>query len=284
MINYLQQFIPNLSEHTAPLRELDKDGTVFVWNDTYQEVYENVKSLVSEDITLAYYDRTKPVEVQCDYSQEGLGAALVQDGRPIRFASKALVGAEKNYAPIEGEMLAVNYGIKKFHYYLYGRKFKVQSDHKPLKYIHKKNLRLAPPRLRSMLMNICQYDYEIEHVPGKYMVMPDTFSRLSQDDNAEIPGLHVQIHSLVDVSDDRLIQLRQDTEGDSTLQKLKDLVSSGWPSSLKKVDPDVRPYWSMRDDISILDGLLLSGSRIIIPFKSRASTLKSIHEGHQGEV
>ena len=95
MINYLQQFIPNLSEHTAPLRELDKDGTVFVWNDTYQEVYENVKSLVSEDITLAYYDRTKPVEVQCDYSQEGLGAALVQDGRPIRpIGSSCAIWAE----------------------------------------------------------------------------------------------------------------------------------------------------------------------------------------------
>ena len=284
MITYLTQFIPNLSEQTAPLRELDKDTATFVWNETYQQVYENVKSLVSEDITLAYYDRTKPVEVQCDYSQEGLGVALVQEGRPIHFASKALVGAEKNYAPIEGEMLAVNYGIQKFHYYLYGRKFKVISDHKPLKYIHKKNLRLAPPRLRSMLMGICQYDYEIEHVPGKYMVMPDTFSRLSQDDKVEIPGLKVQIHCLVDVTDYKLNQLVRETENDGTLQKLKSMVLNGWPSSIKSVDPEIRPYWSMRDDISLLDGLLLSGSRIIIPSRSRESTLASIHEGHQGEV
>ena len=284
MVNYLQQFIPKLSEHTAPLRELDKDSATFTWNETLQEVFENVKSLVSADVTLAYYDRTKPVEVQCDYSKQGLGATLVQEGRPIRYASKALVGPEKDYAPIEGEMLAVVFGIKKFHYYVYGRKFKVKSDHKPLTYIRTKNITLAPPRLRGMLMSIWQYDYQIEHVPGKELVMPDTLSRLSQADANEIPGLKVQINSLVEISNSRLEQLKQKTESDSTLKKLKTMVEIGWPSSIKKVDPEIRPYWSIRDGISVLEGLLLSGSRIIIPSECRKRTLSSIHEGHQGET
>ena len=284
MVNYLQQYIPKLSEQTAPLRELDKDIATFAWNESYQAVFENLKSIVANDMTLAYYDRTKPVELQTDYSQSGLGAALVQDGRPIQFASKALSDAEKNYAPIEGEMLAVTYGIKKFHHYLYGRKFVVKSDHKPLQYIHRKNLSLAPPRLRGMLMSIIQYDYQIVHVPGKYLVMPDAMSRLSQADFDEMPGLRVQIHSLVDVTETRLDQLKRATTSDTTLQKLMVIVREGWPSSIKKVDHDIRPYWSVRDDISVLDGLLLCGSRLIIPVEARARTLSSIHEGHQGEV
>ena len=284
MTKYLQQFIPKLSAETAPLRDLDKDSATFIWNESLQEVFDKVKSLVSADVTLAYYDRNKPVELQCDYSKQGLGATLVQEGRPIQYASKALVGPEKNYAPIEGEMLAVVYGIKKFHYYLYGRQFKVKSDHKPLKFIHKKNLGLAPPRLRGMLMSIWPYDYHIEHAPGSEMVLPDTFSRLSQADTNEMPGLKIEINSLVEISDSRLKQLKQETESNSTMKKLKIMVENGWPSSIKKVDPEIRTFWSLRDDISLLEGLLLSGSRIIIPSESRKRTLSSIHEGHQGET
>ena len=103
---------------------------------------------------LAYYDRNKEATLQCDYSTQGLGVALVQEGRPIQFASKALVGGEKDYAPIEGEMLGVLYGVKKFHHYLYGRTFTVECDHKPLMQIQKKNLHMAPPRLKSMLMDV----------------------------------------------------------------------------------------------------------------------------------
>ena len=62
------------------------------------------------------------------------------------------------------------------------------------------------------------------------------------------------------------------------------MVENGWPSSIKKVDPEIRTFWSLRDDISLLEGLLLSGSRIIIPSESRKRTLSSIHEGHQGET
>ena len=146
MVNYLQQFIPRLSEHTALIRDLEKKDVRFVWDPLYQECFDRVKSLVANSMALAFYDRNKPVTLQTDYSQKGLGAVLVQEGKPIQFASKALVGGEVDLAPIEGEMLAVQYGVKKFHYYLYGRKFTVECDHRPLMHIHKKNLNKAPPR------------------------------------------------------------------------------------------------------------------------------------------
>ena len=284
MINYLQQFIPRLSENTAPLREMNKEGVTFMWNETYQKVFEDIKELVRQDIVLAYYDRKKPVTVQCDYSKQGLGVALVQNGRPVQFASKAISGSEADYAPIEGEMLAVLYGVTKFHNYLYGRRFEVESDHKPLEHIQKKNLSRAPPRLRKMLMKLSQYDYDIHYKCGKDMVLPDTFSRLSQADQGEIPGLKVKIHSLVNVSKSRLGRLRQETENDVVLQKLKKVFEEGWPSSIKGLGADLKPYWAIRDDISVIDGLLMAGSRIIIPEISRQNVLENIHEGHQGEI
>ena len=115
MVNYLQQFIPRLAEHTAPLRALEKKDVHFRWESSHQESFDNLKALVSNNMMLAYYDRTKEATLQCDYSEQGLGVALVQEDKPVRFASKALVDGEKGLPPIEGEMLGVVYGIKKFH-------------------------------------------------------------------------------------------------------------------------------------------------------------------------
>ena len=284
MVNYLQRFIPRLSEHTKLLRDLEKRGVHFTWGEEHQEAFEKVKSLVTESMLLAYYDRKKPVTLQCDYSEKGIGVALVQEGKPVQFASKALIEAEENFAPIEGEMLGVVYGIKKFHHYLYGRRFTVECDHKPLHHIHKKNLSLAPPRLRGMLRAVADYDYTIQHRPGREMVLPDALSRLSQSDKKVVPGTNVRIHELVDVSQSRLKRLQDETESDEVLQKIKTYVLSGWPVSIKSLEPELRPYWGVHNDISIVDDLIMAGSRIIIPRSAQPEVLQEIHQGHQGET
>ena len=111
MVNYLQKFIPRLSEHTSLLRSLERKGVHFTWSTEHQNSFENIKQLVSNCMSLSYYDRKKEVTLQCDYSEKGLGVALVQEGRPIQFASKALIDDENDFAPIEGEMLGVVHGI-----------------------------------------------------------------------------------------------------------------------------------------------------------------------------
>ena len=284
MVNYLQQFIPNLSQHTAPLRAIEKKGNDFYWDANLQNCFDNIKSLVAADVTLSYYDRSKPITIQTDYSKQGLGAVLLQDGRPVHYGSKALVGTERDFAPIEGEILAILYATIKWHHYLYGRRFTIETDHKPLVDIKNKNIALAPPRIRGMLMSTSQYDFELKHRPGTEMVLPDTLSRLSNAENFPISGLKISVHSIVEVTDARLKQLVEDTANDVVLQRLLNVFQTGWPSSIKALHKDLRPYWSIRDDISFLDGLLLCGSRIIIPSVARERTLESIHEGHQGEV
>ena len=233
MVNYLQQFLPKLSEQTKVIRNLDKKGVHFVWEAEHQACFENIKSLVSQSMTLAYYDRTKPVVLQTDYSEDGLGAVLVQEGKPIRFGSKAVSDSEMDYAPIEGEMLGIVYGINKFHHYLYGRRFTVECDHKPLHHIHKKNLSLAPPRLRGMLRSVADYDFTINYRPGREMVLPDAFSRLSSADKAEVKGTKVQVNELVDISPSRLHRIQEETDRDEILIELKKPVRKGWPKSIK---------------------------------------------------
>ena len=78
-----------------------------MWSAEHQVSFEKIKTLVSDSMLLTYYDRSKPVTLQCDYSEKGIGVALVQDGKPVQFASKSLINAEEDYAPIEGEMLGV---------------------------------------------------------------------------------------------------------------------------------------------------------------------------------
>ncbi|KAK3709526.1 hypothetical protein QZH41_006764 [Actinostola sp. cb2023] len=110
LANYMGQFIPNLSTLTAPLRELVKQKYSFTWNATYQEALDKIKDSISNEITLTYFDPKKETVLQVDASTKGLGAALLQDDKPVAFASKALTDVETRYANIERELLAVVYG------------------------------------------------------------------------------------------------------------------------------------------------------------------------------
>ena len=106
LVTYLSPFIPGLSTLTSPLQELLKRDTDFIWNCTYDTAFEQIKEAIVSDTTLRYFDPSLPVTIQVDASQVGLGAALLQNGKPIAFASKALTETECQYANIEREMLA----------------------------------------------------------------------------------------------------------------------------------------------------------------------------------
>ena len=101
---------------------------------------------------LAYYDPTKPVVLQMDTSTWGLGAVLIQQNKPIYFALKALQESQKKYVPIKLEALAASWAIKKFHHYLYGQKFTLETDQRPLVSILNKSLLEALPRMQRLLM------------------------------------------------------------------------------------------------------------------------------------
>ena len=187
-VNYLQMFIPHLSSNTEPLCALLKKENCFTWDKNMNTCFQRIKSQLQKALLrpLRYYDWTKLVTLQCDTSLKGLGVCIIQDGPPIAFASKSLTDTETHYTNIERELLAIIYGCKKFHTYLYGRTFIVETDHKPLEMISLKNLTAAPARLQRMLLCLQQYDLIITYRPGKEMLLADALSCLPSRTNTEI--------------------------------------------------------------------------------------------------
>ena len=176
MVNYLAKFLPRLSETCDILRELERKETEWCWLEQHDQAWKEIKRLVTTPI-LAYYDPQKEVTIQCNASQSGLGAALLQEGRPICIASRALSTAQRNYAHIEKELLAIVFACERFDQYVYARVTKVETDHKPLEAISRKNMMDIPKRLQRMILRLQRYDLQIAYKKGSEMYVADTLSR-----------------------------------------------------------------------------------------------------------
>lgn len=145
-----------------------------------------LKSKLASAEVLAHYDPQLPIKLDCDSSAYGVGAVLSHqypDGseRPIAYSSRTLSTAEKNYAQLEKEALSLIFGVKKFHRYLYGRRFTIVTDHKPLLAIlgSKKCLpTLAAARLQRWAIFLLGYQYDLEFRPTGKHCNADGFSRL----------------------------------------------------------------------------------------------------------
>ena len=137
LLNYYSKFIPNLATMTKPLNHLLNKDVKWKWKADWSEVFVATKNVLVSSKVLVHYDPKLPISLAGDASAYGLGAVIshtLPDGseRPIAYASRILSSAEKNYAQLEKEAASLVFGLKKFHQYLYGRKFTLITDHKPL--------------------------------------------------------------------------------------------------------------------------------------------------------
>ena len=215
---------------------------------------------------LAYYDPNKPATIEVDASGVALGAVLLQEGRPVAYASKALTETEKRYANIEREMLAVVFGCERFHTYVYGRCFDIVSDHKPLEMILQNSISNAPARLQRMLMRTANYNFTLKYRAGKTLLVSDALSRLPVQNSEPVQEIAMDICvSLVQFSPDRLKELREATQEDETLQELRRVILTGWPARMSEVHSAMRDFWSVRDSLVIDDGLIVRGTCVLIP-------------------
>ena len=163
---------------------------------------------------LSYYDPKEELVTQCDASQKGLGAALLQKGKPIAYASRALTDTETRYAQIEKEMLAIVFSLEKFHQYTFGRLVIVRSDHKPLESILKKPLSSAPRHLQGMMMRLQKYNIDVCYECGARMYIADLLSRaylpeVGGEDEKDFELVNM-IKSLP-VSDQKLKEIQRET-------------------------------------------------------------------------
>ena len=266
-VNYLSRFLPNLSDHMEPIRRLTHKGATWQWTKTEEDAFQKVKQLVTEAPVLTYFDPAKELEVQCDASQKGLGAALIQDGKPVAYASRSLTETETRYAQIEREMLAIVFALEKFHQYTYARPVRVQSDHKPLESILKKPLAQAPRRIQGMMMRLQQYDIDVRYEKGTNLHIADLLSRASLPTTHHPTGADFEAVNMIKflpISDDRINEIKQATSNDESLQTLKLIIQQGWPTERRDMPPQAVPYFNVRDELSVQNGLIFRGQRVVI--------------------
>ena len=280
LVQYLSPFVPLLAEKTKILRQLLKKEVPYEWSIDHQRSFEELKQAIHSDTKLRYFDTSSPVTLEVDASQHGLGAALIQNGKPIAFASKSLTPAETRYANIEREMLSVVFALEHFHCFIYGKAVTVLSDHKPLESIHLKQLSQAPPRLQRMLLRIQPYDVTIRYKPGKELIFADYLSRIQPSPGPEVQLEHT-IH-LIQISQRQLERVKQATDEDCELSVLREQVVNGWPESVKVLPKAIRHYYSIKDFLCVEDGVIYFGERLLVPSSMKIEYLKRIHEGHLG--
>ena len=233
IISYVGKFIPNLAETTKPLRELLKKEIDWHWKKTYEEAANKTKELLISRSCLAFFDPSKAIQIQVDASKSGIGAVLMQNGKPVSYASRSLTNAQKNYAIIEKELLAVLFGCERFHQFVYGSEVTIISDHKPLESIMKKPLSKAPARLQRMLLRLQRYNINLLYKPGRDMIFADTLSRAHLKEDGEETNkeeINAQIHMICSntVSDEETRKIQEMTPKDDVLHRLlKIFITNG---------------------------------------------------------
>ncbi len=287
-VTYLSKFLPRLSQVAEPLRRLTDKEAHWEWLDHHEDSLHQIKQLVTEAPVLRYYDVHQEVTIQCDASDKGLGATLLQNGQPVSFASQALSPTEQNYAQIEKECLAIVFACEKFDQFIYGRdKVTVHTDHKPLIPIFQKPIHSAPKRLQRMLLRLQKYELDVHHIPGKDMLIADFLSRSYLERRKKQDQIfneleHINQIDYINVSESTQRQIQNATKADASLMELMQMVQHGWPDQRSEVPVCIRQYFTFRDEITAQDGILFKGQRIIIPQAMQEQMLQKTHSTHQG--
>ena len=298
-VQFYGKFIPNLSTLAEPLFCLTKKAAPWKWEQEEQEAFERLKSVLSSDQVLVHFDPSKPLGLSCDASNVGIGAVLFHrypDGseRPIANVSKTLTAAERNYSQIHKEALAIIFGLRKFYQYLYGRRFMLVTDHKPLTALfgpNKGTPPLAANRLARWALWLNQFDYSIEYRKTADHGNADALSRLPSGDDIDfdreesgedtdtvcaIRVLSLQVKPL------EANTLRRESGKDPVIASVMRYVREGWPPKNTEINVDAEKFRKLSDSLSVCNGCLIHGTRVVIPQSLQSQILDLLHIGHFG--
>lgn len=194
---------------------------------------------------------------------------------------------EQRYAQIEKEALAITWACSKFLDYILGRKFAIETDHKPLvPLLNTKHLDVLPPRILRFRLWLAKFHYSVFHVPGKLLYAANALSRAPMP---ETEKELLEVESFVEsttqftlpVSKQRLDVYKQAQLDDPVCAQIKEYCTKQWPAK-KFISAEIAPFWKERDSLTVCNDLLMYGSRIVVPKALQEETLAKIHTGHQG--
>ena len=297
MVNYLSKFSGKLAELSVPIYAVMGKSDWF-WSDIQERAFNLIKLEITNFPVLCAFDLNCDHRVSADASRSALGAVLLQcnpvkEWQPVEYASRKLTDAESRYAMIELESLAVTWACEKFDFYLVGRKFEIETDHKPLvSLLGNKDLSQLPLRVQRFKLRLMRYGYSIFHTPGKHMHIADALSRPVDSDYSDVGDecklecaavesyVAAAISDLCnDVREDELISV---TRCDPVSMECIDFIVNGWPLSGKSLRGELLKLYANRDRLTVYGDIIMFDSRLYIPYNLRDKYLQFCHEGHQG--
>ena len=291
LTNYYAKFLPNLSAKLAPLYKLLNNKQEWCWGREQEEAFQAAKDALQTDAVLVHYDPAKPLVIACDASQYGIGAVLShtmedKQERPVAYVSRTLSPAEKRYSQLEKEALAIVFAVKKFHKYVYGRHFEIESDHRPLSFLFSENKgvpQMASARIQRWAITLSAYHYTIRYKAGKHLGNADAFSRLPRPvtiANDHVPEELELLMNHLSATSIGAANIKAWTNRDPLLSCVRRFIMSGWPD--KELGEEYHPYTSRKHELSVFEGCVLWASRVVVPPQGRQSILEELHETHPG--
>ena len=289
LAGYYRKFIPQFATLAAPLVNLTKKGTKFLWGEDQKRAFVQLKDLLCTAPILAYPQFDQQFFLQTDASDIGLGAVLTQfdsngNERAISYASRPLTDREKGYSATEKEALAVVFATDHFRVYLLGRSFTLVTDHSALRWLHS----VEPKgRLARWVMHLQEYTFAVKHRSGSTNGNADALSRLTPEITPScattmIPGNNLQ-------------QAQKDDPQVSKIMEMKSLGLPKPPYFVWANDPILRVFWHAWDNLYLTNGVLVKGLpgnesipnyAFVIPTSLVESILNGIHcspfSGHLG--
>jgi hypothetical protein len=290
--SYYRKFIPDFAKIAYPLTQLTKKHSAFIWGTQQEEAFQCLKKALVEAPILKVPNFEEIFALYTDASNFAVGAVLTQseDGTdiPVAYLSHQLNKTQQKWSVIEKEAYSIIYALQKFRHYLYGRHFKIYTDHKPLKYIH--SAQMKNPKIQRWALEISSFGGTIEYIQGSRNVNADFLSRIKCKQSPMEPmGISVLNSDFLDIPD--MTKPSQDSNVYDILPSLPE--PSIDITSMQEADDKIKEIiGQLADDQSfkhylMIDGILYhvnqdENLRLVLPQSLRKTVMETIHTGTLG--
>jgi RNase H-like domain found in reverse transcriptase len=296
MFGYNSRHIHQYATLTDPLRKLTHADAKWQWTAVEQQAFDTLRARIHENTITAYFDPNRRSQVIVDASPVGVAAILSQPDdndrqRPIIFVSRALTDVEQRYSQTEREALAIVFAVERLHIYLYNSKFELFTDHKPLVVLFGNPAAKLSARMERWRMRIQAYTFRIIYQKGQdnaadYMsrhpvTAQDKETGCRQTDTDDYVNF---IASNAVPKSITLEEIRSAALLDPIQQQIITAIGEdNWHQA--QTNSDLKPYYRIRNELSVTnDGIILRGTRIVMPLSLQLRTLQIAHEAHFGLV
>ncbi|XP_055699602.1 uncharacterized protein K02A2.6-like [Phlebotomus papatasi] len=287
LITYVSRFLPDCATATYTLRQLANSKEPFKWEEIHQTAFDNLKTMMSDVKTLSFFRNDRRTRVIADASPMGLGAVLVQfedetEKRPliIAYASKSLTPTERRYCQTEREALALVWAVERFHIYLTGREFELETDHKPLEVIFKPTTKPCA-RIERWLLRLQSFTFRVIYKKGSSNIA-DPFSRLPETtvNTPDFdPAEEMFVRTILESAAIDVTEIEKASQDDPEVQALRQAIDSGrWSDAILK------PFQAFKLEYGCVGNCVIRGNKFVVPKNLRKRMLNLAHEGHPGET